>query len=108
LPAYVATERLAKASGGAGDGTIKQCLQATHDVHVLEIFDSLTPAAKTRWTGEDCLRATGWEKRKKVPDAIVRWDNETFAVDLIGDYPARSVADFQKFCLEEGLSYLLY
>jgi hypothetical protein len=105
---YVATERLAKSSGGAGDGTIKQPLQCTHDVHMLEVFDSLTRAAKARWQGEELLRSTGWEKRKKVPDAIIRWDSETFAVDLIGDYPATAVKDFQLFCLEEALSYLLY
>lgn len=108
MPVYVATPRGAKVTGGVATGQIRQPLQVTHDVHLLECYAALSPEAQATWEGEDHLRSTGWGRRRKVPDAITTIDDARFAIEFAGSYGADRIREFQDWAHDQGISYVLF
>ncbi|MBX9625673.1 MAG: hypothetical protein K2X82_17865 [Gemmataceae bacterium] len=106
--AFVATPKLARRTGGVATGEIRQPLQVTHDVHLLECWRALSAEARDAWEGEDHLRANGWGRRRKVPDALTTIDGQRFAIEFAGAYDADRVREFQDWCLRERLPYVLF
>jgi hypothetical protein len=106
--AFVATPKLARRLGGVGTGEIRAPLQVTHDVMILECYRTLTAEAQMNFEGEDYLRATGWGRRRKVPDAITTIDGQRFAIEFAGAYDAERIREFQDWALREKLPYLLF
>jgi hypothetical protein len=106
--AYVATPKLARRIGGVGNGEIRAPHQVTHDVTLLECWCALSDKAREYWEGEEYLRANGWGRRRKVPDALTTIDGKHFAVDFIAAYDADRIRQLQDWCLREHLYYVLF
>lgn len=86
-------------------------LQATHDVHVAELYllyRRRDPTLAEHWRGEGCFRKAGFAL--KDPDAFLVDSafKPTFAVEFGGKYPAERVAAFDDHCRTHALPYELW
>jgi hypothetical protein len=100
---YVATPLLTKREGGVARGS--KPLQVTHDLHLFQIFKSLSSQAQAAWQGEDYLRATRrFGRRQVIPDALIG----NIMCDFLGAYEASRIAELQDFAMRNELSYVLW
>jgi hypothetical protein len=107
VPLLVATQKAAKITGGIGRGEIVQGLQATHDMHMWEIYKQIPETAQEKWLGEDILRGQGWLNDGKLPDAVIT--EPRIAIEFAGSYSTPRVREFIRFCeREEELPYAIF
>lgn len=111
--AFLASNRAAAVMGGRG-GPLKNPLQATHDVHVAEVFLVLrrtSPHLASRWVGEDALPRTKRFRREQRPDAaIVDADGRVQQVtEFIGaSYGPHRLVAIHQHCAKRGWRYDLW
>ena len=109
--AFIATERAARLIGGTARVTLKQPIQATHDLGVAQVWLHVRrdcPARADAWRGEDLMAHTRHDQKR--PDAfLVDDDGQTVAViEFGGSYDARRVRDFHNDCLTRNLPYQIW
>ena len=100
----VPTRRTLSAFGGKARRLA--AAQATHDLHVAEVFlryRTSVPDKAARWTGEGVLASRG--RNTKLPDAIIAGtsDEPPLVVEFGGAYPAARVDGILEHCLAENL-----
>lgn len=85
--------------------------EATHDLHVAQVFLRLRASnleRARRWDGE-ALRQFGRQPNAKVPDAIIRRAGTPLAIEVVGaSYGANKLNAFHGYCESQGLSYELW
>jgi hypothetical protein len=100
VTAYVATPAAARRTGGIANGRVRQPLQCTHDMCLLECFNRQAEDVRGRWWGEDVIKATGWDSEAKIPDAIAfafdRPGLADVAIEFAGSYSAARIAEFAR------------
>ncbi len=108
---YLATRRAASIFGGRADGRITNPAQATHDIHLGELYLKLTREAPTLaagWIGEDILAPT--REHQKLPDAILhdREGRPRLVMEFGGSYPTERVKAFHEDCAARELPYEIW
>jgi hypothetical protein len=107
---YIATRKAAYQFGGAG-GRLKHRLQATHDLHVSQVFIRflhIAPRLAEAWAGEEIVAPT--RREQKLPDAMIREPDgaPTLVVEFGGAYDAKRVRKFHEDCRRRSLRYQLW
>lgn len=107
---FLASKRSANLFGTYA-GPLKDPVQATHDVHLSDIYlwyQQHKPWFCDSWIGEDALKKAG--TGVKDPDAfLVRPDGEVSRViDFGGKYSADRVKEFHGHCAARSLPYELW
>ena len=106
---YLATRRAANEFGGFG-GPIKARYQATHDLHVSEVFLRLTedhPEVESFWTAEEQLPN---RRNDFNPDAEIRDPTgaTTLVVEFGGAYEVDRVEHIHASCEGRGVPYQIW
>ena len=108
---FLASHKAAAILGGTTFGLVKNLCQATHDLHVSEVFlfyrEYLSDAA-TLWVGEDSVISTrGAGKR---PDAFLRdaQGRNLRVVEFGGAYKADRVQALHEHCSNQQLPYEIW
>ena len=107
---YIATEKAARYFGGFG-GKLRRPLQATHDLHVAQLYLQLLqidPARAGLWVSED--RFAPERRREKLPDAVIQdvAGNITLVIEFGGAYDAKHVERVHFDCVTRSLPYELW
>lgn len=107
---YIATERAARHFGGYG-GKLRRPLQATHDLHVSQIYLQMLktdPALAKLWVSEE--RFAEERRREKLPDAVIRdaLGNIILVIEFGGAYDAKHVERVHDDCVTRSLPYELW
>ena len=110
---YHATQKTASRFGGFG-GRLKFPLQATHDLHVSQIYltclDS-NPDVTQNWVSEEVLSTTLRPKRgDKLPDAaLIDPDGRMrLVVEFGGSYDRKRVEKLHRYCERQEVPYHLW
>jgi hypothetical protein len=108
---YLATRRAAALFGGVADGKVRNSCQATHDLHVSEIYLHLKrtdPVLAACWVGEDILAPS--RRGQKLPDAILcdPSGRPLLVMECGGAYPFERVMAFHLDQEARSLAYELY
>lgn len=107
---FVGSKRAANLFGAFG-GSVKDPVQATHDVHLGQVYlwyRERKPWFAASWIGEDAIRKA--PNGIKNPDAFLRGANGRFSrvIDFGGKYSAERIRDFHEHCAERQLPYELW
>ena len=107
---YIATEKAARYFGGYG-GKLRRPLQATHDLHVAQIYLRLwqaDPGLAALWVSEE--RFAPERRREKLPDAVLRdaAGNLILVIEFGGAYDAKHVERVHLDCVARSLPYELW
>ena len=107
---YIASEKAARYFGGCG-GKLRRPLQATHDLHVAQIYLRLLnadPALAALWVSEE--RFAPERRREKLPDAVLRdaAGNLILVIEFGGAYDAKHVERVHLDCVTRSLPYELW
>ena len=107
---YIATEKAARYFGGFG-GKLRRPLQATHDLHVAQIylhFLKTDPARAALWVSEE--RFAPERRREKLPDAVILDEagNIALVIEFGGAYDAKHVERVHLDCVTRSLPYELW
>lgn len=107
---YIATERGARYFGGFG-GKLRRPLQATHDLHVAQIYLQMLqtdPALAALWVSEE--RFAEERRKEKLPDAVIRdtLGNIILVIEFGGAYDAKHVERVHEDCVARSLPYELW
>jgi hypothetical protein len=107
---YIATEKAARYFGGFG-GKLRRPLQATHDLHVAQIylhFLTTDPARAAAWVSEE--RFAPERRHEKLPDAVLHdaHGNITLVIEFGGAYDAKHVERVHRDCVTRSLPYELW
>jgi len=106
--AFVATSRAARLLGGHRNGTLKNAIQATHDLGLAEVYlhyREHRPELLPSWRGEELFAP---ERRgEKLPDALLvdTQDRPFRAVEYGGSYSRARLEAFHNDCMRRGLAY---
>ena len=96
---YVATRKAANQYGGVG-GRLKFPDQATHDLHLSELYLRFRQSNRdlaNRWINEDLRPKAGF--KQKDPDILIQDDAHSgLAIEFGGRYDARRIRDFHRDC----------
>lgn len=100
----IATQHLV----GKNRRAIKNFCQASHDLHVTEVFLHYLhhrPELANKWRGEDDI--AGQRRHQVLPDAMLMDDNgePLCAVEFGGSYTAERLRDFHEDCSKRKLRY---
>ncbi|MBK8183290.1 MAG: hypothetical protein IPK63_10530 [Candidatus Competibacteraceae bacterium] len=103
-------EKAARYFGGYG-GKLRRPLQATHDLHVAQIylrFLKTDPVRAALWVSED--RFAPERRREKLPDAVIQDAAGTIAlvIEFGGAYDAKHVERVHLDCVTRSLPYELW
>lgn len=97
---YAATFKGASVYGGRGRNRYTKLSQATHDLHVTELyirFRAEEPDLADSWVGEDLI-ALDQRKFEKLADAELRADDRTLRyLEFGGRYGAREVRNKHEY-----------
>jgi hypothetical protein len=107
---YIATEKAARYFGGFG-GKLRRPLQATHDLHMAQVYLQLLardPAKAGLWVSEE--RFAPERRREKLPDAVLRdaAGHIVLVIEFGGAYDARHVERVHLDCVTRSLPYELW
>ncbi|MEQ9094958.1 MAG: hypothetical protein RIE32_01695 [Phycisphaerales bacterium] len=104
--AYAATFKAAASFGGRGRNRYTRLEQATHDLHVTELYIRIRqeePEIANHWVGEDLI-APELERFEKLADAEIRDGDQTLLyLEFGGRYGAREVRKKHEFFSGEPL-----
>lgn len=108
IAAFVATGRAARLLGGHRDGTLKNAVQATHDLGLAEVYlhyRTHRPELLASWRGEDLIAAD--RRGEKLPDALLvdTRGRPLRAVEYGGTYGRDRLEAFHRDCAARGLPY---
>ncbi|MCP5127491.1 MAG: hypothetical protein H6973_18210 [Gammaproteobacteria bacterium] len=107
---YIATEKAARQFGGFG-GKLRRPLQATHDLHVAQLYLQFLQTAPERaalWVSEE--RFAPERRHEKLPDAVLRdaTGNITLVIEFGGAYDSKHVERVHLDCVTRSLPYELW
>lgn len=107
---YIASEKAARYFGGFG-GKLRRPLQATHDLHVAQIylrFLKTEPTLAKQWVSEE--RFAPERRREKLPDAVLRdaAGNIILVIEFGGAYDPYHVEQVHLDCVTRSLPYELW
>lgn len=107
---YIATEKAARYFGGFG-GKLRRPLQATHDLHVAQVYLRLfgqDPTQAALWVSEE--RFAPERRREKLPDAVLRdaAGDIRLVIEFGGAYDAQHVERVHLDCVTRSLAYELW
>jgi hypothetical protein len=108
---FLASQKAAAILGGASLGLVKHLCQATHDLHVSEVFlfyRENRPDQAALWVGEDVVAAEC--KGVKRPDAFLRGEHgATFrVVEFGGAYKPDRVQALHEHCVAQNHPYEIW
>ncbi|MCC6968955.1 MAG: hypothetical protein IT434_01925 [Phycisphaerales bacterium] len=109
----IATEGAAASIGGCA-GRQPRLSEATHDLHVAQVYFQMLRDLPTRagtWEGETQAAARSTTNRgcpAKLPDAMVRDGVRRTAIEFVGEYPPSKLEAFHRFCLLHEIGYELW
>lgn len=109
-PVYIASPVAARYFGGFG-GKLRRPLQATHDLHVSQVYLRLLiqdPDQAALWVSEE--RFAPERRREKLPDAVLRDPSGRLlrVIEFGGSYDAAHVARVHQDCVTRALPYELW
>lgn len=110
---YHATRKTAARFGGFG-GRLRFPLQATHDLHVSQIylhFREYDTTAAQDWISEEVLSSTLRPKRgDKLPDAVLAGADGRMrlVIEFGGAYDRKRVEKLHRYCDRQGVPYQLW
>lgn len=110
---YHATSKTAARFGGFG-GRLNFPLQATHDLHVAQIYLRLRlsdPAAAEDWVSEETLSTTVRPKKgDKLPDAVLNHADGSMrlVIEFGGAYDRGRVEKLHRYCHRQEVPYQLW
>ena len=107
---YVATDTAARYLGGFG-GRLRRPLQATHDLHVSQLYLRLLkqdPERAALWVSEEHFAAE--RRREKLPDAVLRdaAGQIRMVIEFGGAYDTHHVKRVHLDCVARALPYELW
>ncbi len=108
---FLASQKAAAVLGGTALGLVKHLCQATHDLHVSEVFLFYLqnrPELATLWVGEDTVVADS--AGAKRPDALLRGEHGKVlrVVEFGGAYKPNRVQALHEHCLEQNHPYEIW
>lgn len=108
---FVASQKAATVLGGASLGLVKHLCQATHDLHVSEVFlfyRKNRPEFADSWVGEDCMISECHAAKR--PDAFLRSEDRTVlrVVEFGGAYKPERVKALHEHCLNQNHPYEIW
>jgi hypothetical protein len=113
---YIATTLATKLMGGLrrgdkADGRLRHPLQATHDLHVAELylrFLRSEPALAECWVSEEVLQKRNPGKKASDGALLDRAGEIRLAIEFGGSYRSRRVKSFHRECARKNLPYELW
>jgi hypothetical protein len=108
---FLASQKASAILGGASQGLVKHLCQATHDLHVADVFLFYLknwPELATYWVGEDTM--IPGSNLAKRPDAFLRSEQGTVVrvVEFGGAYKPDRVKALHEHCLKLNHPYEIW
>jgi hypothetical protein len=110
VPAVVASTRSARFFGG--QARCPRPSEATHDLFLAGVFlrrREECSADADAWVGESQLSVEARGREGVIPDALIRRDDYSTAIEVVGEsYSESKLNSFHEFCTKQGWGYELW